>query len=151
MSQIFKRITQIGLVSYDARAMAQRCWNEMDIGPWSFVQLDRETVSDMMVHGRRVDHAMLIGHATFGDIDWEVIQPLDDKSIYAEHLRTKGEGLHHILFGVDNYDNARGLLTAKGFAEIASGRWNGNPYSYFDTQRTLGCLAEIWSPPAIAE
>jgi hypothetical protein len=56
--------------------------------------------------------------------------------------------VHHILFDVDHYGGARAHLCRKGYAEAASGNWYGHPYSYFDTQKSLACIAEIWSPPA---
>lgn len=52
----------------------------------------------MTVRGQRIEHAMRTAHARIGDIDWELIEPLDDRSICAEHLRSRGEGVHHILF-----------------------------------------------------
>jgi methylmalonyl-CoA/ethylmalonyl-CoA epimerase len=145
---LFKRIAQIGLVVKSVERTAKRCWEEFSIGPWTFYTFDPSKVQDMTIRGKRVDHAMRIGHATFGDIDWEIIEPLDDKSIYAEHLRAHGEGLHHILFDVDDYADAKAHLCGKGYEEVVNGKWAGNPYSYFDTRRSLACLAEIWSPPA---
>jgi len=148
---IFKRITQIGLVVKSVEATAKRCWEDFGIGPWTFYTFDPSKadskVEDMMIRGKRVDHAMRMGHALIGDIDWEIIEPLDDKSLYAEYLKKQGEGIHHILFDVDNYDETKVHMTNKGYDEIVSGKWDGNPYSYFDTQKTLACLTEIWSPP----
>jgi len=145
---LFKRITQIGLVVRNVDLAARRCFEEFGIGPWSFYTFDASTVKDMMIRGKRVDHAMRIASTTIGDVEWELIEPLDDKSIYAEHLRTHGEGLHHVMFDVENYAEARKQLGEKGCEEIVSGQWFGCPYSYLDTQASLGCLAEIWSPPA---
>ena len=34
----------------------------------------------------------------------ELLQPLDDKSIWAKFIAEKGEGIHHFAFGVSNYD-----------------------------------------------
>ena len=94
---IFKGITQIGLVVKSVEATAQRCWEELGIGPWTFYTFDPakqdSKVEDMVIRGKRVDHAMGMGHAMVGDIDWEIIEPLDDKSLYAEHLKQHGEGI----------------------------------------------------------
>jgi 4-hydroxyphenylpyruvate dioxygenase-like putative hemolysin len=147
---LFKRITQVALVVKSVEATAKRCWENFGMGPWTFYTFDPSKVEGMTVHGRRVDHAMRTGHATIGDIDWEIIEPLDDRSIYAEHLRKHGEGLHHVLFDVEDYVQAQAQIIRTGGAEITSGNWFGHPYSYFDTQNSLGCIAEIWSPPAAA-
>lgn len=145
---LFNRVAQIGLVVRNAEETAKRCWEQFGMGPWTFRTFQPSNVGDMTVRGQRVDHAMRTAHAWIGDVDWEIIEPLDDKSIYAEHLRTHGEGLHHILFGVDDYAAARARLEAGGHRELASGKWVGNPYSYFDTQKSLACITEIFSPPA---
>jgi len=73
---------------------------------------------------------------------------LDDESIYALLLQQYGEGLHHVLFDVADYDEARTRLE-EDHPEITYGRWCGHPYSYFDTRATLGCLAEIWREPTL--
>jgi methylmalonyl-CoA/ethylmalonyl-CoA epimerase len=144
---VFRRIAQIGLVVRSVEATAKRCWEEFGIGPWSFYRFDPSNVEQMTIRGKRVDHGMRIASAMIGDIEWEIIEPLDDRSVYAEHLRTHGEGLHHILFDVDDYSSAKARLSGMGFQEMVGGKWNGYPYSYFDTQRSLACLTEIWSPP----
>jgi len=145
---LFKKITQIGLVVRNVEQTAKRCWEQFGMGPWTFYTFEPSRVEEMTVHGKRVDHAMRTAHATIGGIDWEIIEPLDDKSIYAEHLKTQGEGLHHILFEVDNYADAKAQIERNGHRELASGKWVGNPYAYFDTQKALACIAELWSPPA---
>lgn len=145
---LLRKITQIGLVVRDVDETARRCWEQFGLGPWTFITYDPSTVTEMKVHGRPVDYAMRTGHAQIGDLDWEIIQPLDDRSIYAEHLRTRGEGLHHILFDVDDYDAAKERIEGLGYPEIGSGRWAGNPYSYFDTESVFGAIVELWAPPA---
>jgi methylmalonyl-CoA/ethylmalonyl-CoA epimerase len=144
---LFTRVAQVGLVVRDAEATAKRCWDDFGLGPWTFYTFDPSRVDEMTVRGERIDHAMRIANAVIGQIDWEIIEPLDEKSIYAEHLRERGEGLHHILFDVSDYDDARSRLSATGASEIGSGRWYGHPYSYFDTHESLACLTEIWRPP----
>jgi hypothetical protein len=144
---LFKRVTQIGLVVKSADETAKRCWEEFGLGPWTFYTFSPSNVGEMTIRGQRVDHAMRTAHAIIGEIDWEIIEPLDDRSIYAEHLRMHGEGLHHILFDVEDYADARAHLRAKGHDELTSGRWLGNLYGYFDTRKSLGCVTELWTAP----
>jgi methylmalonyl-CoA/ethylmalonyl-CoA epimerase len=148
---LFRTVSQVALVVKSVEATAKRCWDDFGIGPWKFYTYDPSTVSEMTVGGRRVDHAMRVGIAMIGEVEWEIIEPLDERSIYAEHLRTHGEGLHHVLFGVDDYESAKARICGAGFSEVGGGRWFGFPYSYFDTERSLGCIAEIWAPPAAGE
>lgn len=144
---LLRRIAQISLVVRSVEETAKRCWDDFGIGPWRFKTLDPTNVSDMTVRGRRVDHAMRIAIARIGDIEWELIEPLDDRSIYAEHLRAHGDGLHHIMFDVGDYEKATAQFLRAGCPQITSGTWHGYQYAYFDTGRALGCLTEICSPP----
>ncbi len=142
-----KRIVQVALVVRSAERTARRCWDTLRVGPWRFRTFNPTNVADMRVRGHRVDHAMRIAIAMIGDMELEIIEPLDDKSIYAEHLRAHGEGLHHILFEVRDYETAAAQFLRADCPEIASGKWYGYRYAYFDTSRSLGCLSEIYSPP----
>lgn len=144
---LLRRITQIALVVRSVERTAKRCWDDFGIGPWKFKTLDPTNVSDMIVKGRRVDHAMRIAIARIGDIEWELIEPLDDRSIYAEHLRAHGDGLHHIMFDVGDYDEAAAHFLRAGCPQMTSGKWCGYQYAYFDTGNSLGCLTEICSMP----
>jgi glyoxalase/bleomycin resistance protein/dioxygenase superfamily protein len=145
--QLFlRRVVHVGLVVRDVESSARRCYEAFGIGPWCFYTFTPDSVENMRVHGERVDHAMRIGSARIGEIEWELIQPLDDNSIYAEHLQQYGEGLHHVLVDAGEYDEARARLS-RDFLEVASGEWAGHPYSYFDTRESLGCLVEICREP----
>lgn len=148
---LFKRVAHIGLVVRNAQETAKRCWEDFGIGPWGFYTLDPSNVEEMTLRGKRVDHAMRVASAMIGNIEWEIIEPLDDQSVYAEHLRVHGEGLHHVMFEVDSYSDAKSQITRTGCPEIVSGKAFGYPYSYLDTQKSLGCIAEIWSPPAAGQ
>ena len=54
----------------------------------------------------------------------QLVEPLDESSPIAEHLREHGEGLHHICFGVDEVAYALAALAEPGAppAKLGSGR-----------------------------
>lgn len=142
---LFKRITQVALVVRSVDETVKKCTEDFGMGPWTFCTFDPSNVAEMRVRGKRVDHAIRTAHTNIGGIDWELIEPLDERSMYAEHLRTHGEGLHHVLFGVDDYAAAVREMGNKGFEELTSGDWEKGAYSYFDTRRSLGCIAEFFA------
>ena len=90
---------------------------------------------------------MRLALADIGNIQFELIEPKDDKSIYAEFLKEHGEGLHHVAFGVDNYEKAMGFFRGKGHSILQGGTWHGFTYTYLTTQQDLGVIAEIYNPP----
>jgi methylmalonyl-CoA/ethylmalonyl-CoA epimerase len=143
---MFKRIVQVGLVVKDSEATARRYWEEFGIGPWRFYTLDPSNTPGMTFRGKPVKHAFRAALARLGEVALELIEPLDGASVYAEHLAAHGEGLHHLAFAVDDYDQAREYLTSHGYDELQHGRpFDVNDYSYFDTSRALTFITELCS------
>ena len=68
-----------------------------------------------------------------GPIRIELLQPLDDRSIWSKFVAEKGEGIHHIAFGVTNYDEMVDKFTAEGHKLLVSAIFNGERWCYFDT------------------
>jgi methylmalonyl-CoA/ethylmalonyl-CoA epimerase len=146
---LFRKVLQVGLVVKDSEATARRYWDEFGIGPWRFYTLDPANTSNMRFRGRPVEHAFRAALADLDNLTLELIEPLDGASVYSEHLRLHGEGLHHLAFAVDDYDTACNSLVKGGFAELQAGRPYGvNDYSYFDTAGALGFITEIYSKDA---
>ncbi len=145
-SPTLKKILQVGLVVRDSEASARRYWQEFGIGPWRFYTVDPSNTPGMTFRGKPVEHAFRAAVAEVGNIQLELIEPLTGPSLYAEHLASHGEGLHHLAFAVDDYEQAREELTRRGYAELQHGRPYGvNDYSYFDTSRALGFITELTS------
>jgi methylmalonyl-CoA/ethylmalonyl-CoA epimerase len=146
---LFRKVLQVGLVVRDSEATARRYWDDFGIGPWRFYTIDPSNTTGMRLRGRPVRHSFRAALATFGDLTLELIEPLDGESVYSEHLKEHGEGLHHLAFAVDDYDSARERLEKSGFAEVQAGRPHDvNDYAYFDTVEALGFLTELNSEEA---
>ena len=58
-------------------------------------------------------HGKIAGFSVNG-VRFEFIEPLDGESPWKDFLEEKGEGVHHIGFGVANVQLAREALEAKG-------------------------------------
>lgn len=69
----------------------------------------------------------------FGPLTLELLQPLDDRSIWSSFIAEKGEGIHHIAFGVSNYDEMVERFKAQGHKMLVSAIFNGERWCYFDT------------------
>ena len=121
--------------------------DEYGIGPWKIREFNPETVEDLIIRDKREDYAHRIALCFIGNVQWELIQPKDDKSIYAEFLRTFGEGLHHIQFRVENYEEAMKFFRSKGHKILQGGRWHGLTYTYLTTEKDLKFIAEIIDEP----
>ena len=104
--------------------------HEYGIGPWEIYECSWRLALTMV-----------------GSVQWELIQPLDDKSMYAEFLATGEEGLHHVALGVSNYAEALDTMRAKGRRVLQAGVYKGVTFSYLSTDEDLGLITEIFDWP----
>lgn len=144
MEPLFKKVLQIAMVVKDCDAAVKVWADKYGIGPWNIYEFNPDTVKDMIIRGEKVDYAMRLALCDIGGVQWELIEPKDDKSIYAEFLRDKGEGLHHVAFGTENYAKTVGFYKDKGLPVLQGGEWAGLTYTYLDSQKDLNLIAEIY-------
>jgi catechol 2,3-dioxygenase-like lactoylglutathione lyase family enzyme len=69
---------------------------------------------------RLIDASFKASFTDLGEGRIELIQPLDDANPFAEYLKNRGEGMHHLRLAVDDRETAIGDLGAKGIAAIWS-------------------------------
>ncbi len=80
-------------------------------------------------------------------MQWELIEPLDERSTYARFLAEKGEGVHHVGLAVKDYGAAVAEIEAKGRDVVFGGEYNGVTFAYLGTDADLGVVTEIFSGP----
>jgi methylmalonyl-CoA/ethylmalonyl-CoA epimerase len=69
----------------------------------------------------------------FGPLTLELLQPLDDRSIWSTFIAEHGEGIHHVAFGVSNYDEMVEKLQGQGHPMLTAAVFDGCRWCYFDT------------------
>jgi len=148
---VFTETMQIGIVVRDLEATMQRYVDDYGIGPWDIVEFHPEDAPDLHEHGKRVGRSWRLASTMIGRVQWELIEPLDDESVYARFLAEKGEGVHHIALAPSNFDEAVAAQAERGNELVLSGTFSGYRVAYLPTDRDLGVIAEIFSPPADAD
>lgn len=144
---LFTGVAEIIMVVNDLDAAMKTQWEEFGIGPWRIWTLDSSNVKDMKQRGEDKEFSIRIAYTQIGDVNWEIIQPLDENSTYAELLRENGGGVHNIVFSVRDYDKARAFLQSKNYQIYGGGDWQGVKFSIFDTAGALPVKAEIFHAP----
>ena len=81
----------------------------------------------------------------------ELMQPLSGRSIYDEHLETRGEGLHHLKLFYPDCSAALERFRAQGISVIQSGKIDADEFYYLDTEESLGYVVEIGNNGKIRE
>jgi catechol 2,3-dioxygenase-like lactoylglutathione lyase family enzyme len=88
---------------------------------------------------------MTLGFVTLGSLEIELIEVTRGRCGYNEFLEQRGEGMHHLLFDVDDLDATEAALAEAGIGVVmgASGRRPGTRWVIFETSRLLGWDIEV--------
>jgi len=140
---LFEGVYQIGLVVNDCMASIKRYNDDYGIGPWSIYEMNPDTIQNMVIRDKPEPYAMRAAITFIGSVMIELIEPLDDKSIYSEFLKQHGEGIHHILFDVEDHDKTVQIFKDRGIGILQAGSNKGLKFTYFDTTKELGLISEI--------
>jgi methylmalonyl-CoA/ethylmalonyl-CoA epimerase len=141
----FTQTMQIGIVVRDLDATVRKYADEYGIGPWQRFEFNPDNAKDFREYGQTVKRSWRLAVAMVGQVQWEVIEPLDDESIYARFLAEKGGGVHHIAVAARSFDELLARETKRGRNLPLSGEFEGVKVAYLDTQRDLGVILEIFS------
>ena len=142
---LFNQIVQIGIVVNDAAATVRLYRELLGLDDWRFNEVD--TVNDKGVNFRKgeqpIDARALIAWMPLGNVELELIEPRDETSVYAEFLRDKGPGIHHVMFVTPDYDHCVSQMATRGVPTLGSGELQNTRFTMFDTQEELGVICEI--------
>ena len=143
----FTETLQVAIVVRSLDAAMRTYVHDYGIGPWAIYEFNPRTVSNMRAEGEPVDSAWRLALARVGQVHWELIEPLDDRSTYAEFLAAKGEGVHHIGVAVPSFERAIETVAEQGRQIVLGGEYNGVNFAYLPTGGDLGVITEIFDSP----
>lgn len=139
-------IRQNGIVVRDIRS-AMRYWSEVvGVGPFFFIE--RQPLVGFTYRGEPSELEMSIGLAQSGGIQIELIQPLNDApSAFGDFARTHGEGLQHVAYWTDEFDQVTAAAESRGLVQTQGGRsGSGAPderFAYYEHPQLAGPMVEI--------
>lgn len=148
---VFTETIQIGIVVRDLEATIARYVDDYGIGPWQIHEFNAENAKDLHEYGQPVERSWRLATTMVGQVMWELIQPLDEESVYARFLAEKGEGVHHIAVATPRFDDAVAAHAKRGNNLVLNGTFGGVDIAYLPTDRDLGVIIEIFSGAPGAE
>ena len=122
-------ISHLGIAVKDAEKTARFISSIWDIGTPEVA--DYEAKPEELIVGEPFKVRLVF--IKFGTHTIELLQPLDDKSIWSKFIKDKGEGIHHIAYGVSNYDEMVSKLQKQGHPMLVAAIFQGCRWCYFDT------------------
>jgi hypothetical protein len=94
---------------------------------------------------------MRLAMADVGPLQIELIEVGSDNTVYAEHVKAHGYGLHHFGVLVDDMEEAKAKATAAGFKVVQEGGGHGldgdGGFAYLNTESHLGTTVEFIARP----
>ena len=118
----FSKVIQIGIVIRDMDKTIERL-TSLGMGPFEDMALppDREE----WFRDKRMYADFRICKAMIGDVEIELIQPLDGDSPHKEFLNSKGEGIQHIGCAVEDVQKETDKLTKQGVEVLLRAKFPG--------------------------
>ncbi len=113
-------------------------YESIGIGPWTeYPPLVEYTTLNVI--DEKGFFATRFVYTKIGDLQLQLVQPGEGKTIYKEFLEKKGEGVFHIGFEVADIGMVDKQLTEDGLKILSSGRRDdGSGFSYYDTREDAG-------------
>lgn len=131
-----RRIEHLGIAVRDVEK-ALAVWH----GLLDLPVTDREVLEDLKLKVAKVG---------VGESVLELLEPLPGEEVISKFLESRGEGLHHVCFEVDDVAAATEEIRAKGYDPVwpaprrgAGGRW----VNFLRPKQTGGVLVELNGPP----
>jgi Glyoxalase/Bleomycin resistance protein/Dioxygenase superfamily len=143
-SEVLGPIAQLGYVVEDVSAAMEHWIEVLDVGP--FFYLPSPPLNDLVYRGEPTNARIAVAIAYSGDLQVELIQPLDDHpSPYRDFSLVHGSGLHHVAHFTGEYDAALAIYVARGFSPYYQGRGLSaeQRFSYFDSPSLGGTVNEV--------
>jgi methylmalonyl-CoA/ethylmalonyl-CoA epimerase len=81
----------------------------------------------------------------FGQVQFELLEPIGGPSEWKDFLDRNGVGVHHIAFKVKGSNNVAASFRRYGIKVTQQGLFTGSPgmYTYLDTEDKLGTTVEL--------
>jgi catechol 2,3-dioxygenase-like lactoylglutathione lyase family enzyme len=125
----FSKLIQVGVVVKDLDKAVERLLS-LGIGPFTPMLLPPD--AEQWFRGKPLDAKFKISGARLGEIVLELIQPVEGESPHQEFLDSKGEGIQHIAFAVDDLDREVAKLTKQGVSVLLSANLRDVRVAYLD-------------------
>ena len=135
-------VSQIGIVVRDIEKTAEYYYSTFGIGPFSIQEVK---LDGAMLRGKPTTTTIKVAFAQSGPVQVELIQSLDGENIYTEFLASRGEGLHHLGFQVDDLDGMLAEFAKEGIEPVfyQSFPGFGIPFAYLNTDKIGGVTYEL--------
>ena len=123
----------------------------LGVGPFMVFRVGPDNAVDLTYEGEAAAFSMFLAFATHANMMWEVIQPLEGRSVYSDFLAAGHAGLHHVAVGCNGmpYAERAAELERRGYRPVMTGRaFDGQvPFGYFAPPDPAAPVIEVFEFP----
>lgn len=134
-------VYQLGFVVNDIEKTAKHYESFFGTGPFSEV-IDVD-MDGALLRGKPVPTKIKVAFVQSGAVQIELIQPVEGKNVYTEFLETKGEGIHHLGYQVEDMEAAKAAFLGKGREPVFCRDMGVMEFAYYDTSDAGGLMLEF--------
>ncbi|RJP55373.1 MAG: hypothetical protein C4583_00595 [Anaerolineaceae bacterium] len=149
IKKLFRNPIQIGLIVDDLDKVLKNLEEILGIGPFKIVDFPPEGADiKMMYKGEPSSFKAKFCFFDLGNIELEVIQPLEGDTVWGDFLKANnGMGLHHLKFSIHEHQPVREYLESKGISvsQMGSsvGKNAGKEWVFYNTEDKVGFALEL--------
>jgi methylmalonyl-CoA/ethylmalonyl-CoA epimerase len=138
------KLGQVGIVVRDIDETTRYYKEAFGIGPWAV--FEGEPV-ECVEKGERINFKGRMAMAQTGRVELELIQIIEGRSFHSDFLEEHGEGIHHIGFFVNDFEERMAAVRAAGIEVLQQGLLKQMgltiKYAYLETTAVGGVIIEL--------
>jgi catechol 2,3-dioxygenase-like lactoylglutathione lyase family enzyme len=134
-------VYQLGYVVRDIEKACRYYESVFGTGPFS--QVIDVNMDGALLRGKPVETTIKVAFVESGDVQIELIEPVVGKNLYTEFLETRGEGIHHLAYKVEDMEAIKAVFTEKVGEPVFSRDMGIMEFAYFDTSEVGGLMIEF--------
>jgi methylmalonyl-CoA/ethylmalonyl-CoA epimerase len=136
-------VVQVGIIVRDIETKAC-AWSEILGLPMpNIIITDTMDKTQAEYNGEPTIASAKLAFFHMGQLDVELIEPIDGPSTWKDQLDQHGDSLHHIAFEIKGMQEKIAYLDSKGIPLVQRGEYTGGQYAYLDGVAQLGTVLEL--------
>lgn len=144
-----RQLVQVGIVVADRDRTTQLLTSLFGMGPFRLVEWPDRVEANYYYRGVEERIRVKQAFVQLGNVEVELIQPVEGRNAYQDFLDETGGGIHHLLFEVRDIDPVIEKLAQSGVMVLQSGTGirPGTRWALLDTRELLGFYIELRHRP----
>jgi len=137
------RIDQIGIVVRDLDEKVKAWSALLGSEPTLYVTTQGYEQAGTLYNGEPTEAKLRVAVFQVGDMELELMEPIDGPGVWSEYLEERGDCLHHIGFKSDDLQAGIDALAEQDIPVVQRAEYPVGYYAYFRSEPQLGTIIEL--------